>query len=206
MIFANPIEPDLARQFFARHFDQHMTLAAAVRAELGGAVTQAAQAIVSAFRDEKKVLICGNGGSAADAQHIAAELTGRYETPGRRALPAVALTTDTSALTAISNDSGYADVFARQVEALGQTGDVLVAISTSGRSPNVLRAVEVAKAQGLQTIGLLGCDGGELLEVVQVPVLVPSHRTAHIQEMHITVGHVLCGLVDSAFACQQPSV
>ena len=151
--------------------------------------------ICSALRKGQKILFCGNGGSAADAQHIAAELVGRYEDQ-RRAWPAIALTTDTSALTAVSNDYGYEQVFARQVEALGSRGDVLVAISTSGRSRNVIRAVEMAQSIGCHTIALTGKDGEPLVTLCELAVAVPSSRTARVQELHILIGHLWCEMVD----------
>ena len=145
-----------------------------------------------------KILVCGNGGSAADAQHFAAELTGRY-LKERRALAGIALTTDTSALTAIGNDYGYDLVFSRQVEALGRPGDVLVGISTSGNSPNVLRAVASAKALGMRTIGMLGRDGGTLKGAVDDALIVPSSVTARIQEIHEMVFHFWCEALDEHF-------
>lgn len=141
-------------------------------------------------------MLCGNGGSAADAQHIAAELVGRYEQP-RRAFPAVALTTDTSALTALSNDFGYEDVFARQVQALATAGDLLIAISTSGKSPNVLRAAERARAVGCKIIGLTGVTGEPLASHCDLAIVVPSDRTSRVQEAHITIAHLWCEMVDA---------
>ncbi len=158
-------------------------------------IERAGQLICSALRAGDKILLCGNGGSAADAQHIAAELVGRYEDQ-RRAWPAIALTTDTSALTAVSNDYGYEQVFARQVEALAAAGDVLVAISTSGKSRNVIRAAEVARALGCKTIALTGKDGEPLVSLCDVAVSVPSERTARVQEVHIIIGHLWCEMVD----------
>lgn len=184
---------------FRQHLDRHVALALSIRETHGPVVAHAADVLIAALAAGHKVLLCGNGGSAADAQHIAAELAGRYEAPNRRALPALALTTDSSAVTAISNDLGFDRVFARQVEAHGQAGDVLVAISTSGRSPNVIAAVDFARRRGLKTIGLLGRDGGDLVSMVDVAVVIPSEATPHIQEMHITIGHLLCALVDEAF-------
>jgi len=140
--------------------------------------------------------ICGNGGSAADAQHFAAELTGRFERE-RRAWPSVALTTDTSALTAIGNDYGFDHVFSRQLEALGRPGDLLIAISTSGNSRNVLQAVAHAKGNGIATIGLLGRDGGQLARAVDHALVIPSQRTARIQEMHILILHIWCEMLDA---------
>lgn len=142
-----------------------------------------------------KILVCGNGGSAADAQHFAAELSGRY-VKERRALAGIALTTDTSALTAIGNDYGFDQVFSRQVEALGRPGDLLVGISTSGNSPNVLRAVESAQSLGMKTLGLLGRDGGKLKAACDDCLVVPSPVTARIQETHLMIYHFWCELLD----------
>lgn len=143
----------------------------------------------------RKILLCGNGGSAADAQHIAAELVGCYEAP-RRSWPGIALTTDTSALTAVSNDLGYEQVFARQLAGLAQPGDVLIAISTSGRSKNVVKAVERAKEIGCLTIGLTGASPDLLGTMCDLVVAVPAKRTSRIQEAHITIGHLWCEMVD----------
>jgi len=142
-----------------------------------------------------KVLVCGNGGSAADAQHFAAELSGRY-VKERRALAGVALTTDTSAITAIGNDYGFDQIFSRQVEALGRPGDLLVGISTSGNSPNVIRAVEAAKSLGMKTLGLLGRDGGKLAGLCDDALVVPSSVTARIQETHLMIYHFWCEALD----------
>lgn len=142
-----------------------------------------------------KVLICGNGGSAADAQHFAAEIVGRFEKE-RKGYPAIALTTDTSALTAIGNDYGFEYIFSRQVEALGQKGDILIGISTSGNSENVIKAVEVAKDLGIFTVGFLGKDGGKLKDIVDTAFIVPHNRTARIQEVHLTLEHALCNIID----------
>jgi len=164
--------------------------------ENADALARAVELVGDALAAERKVLLFGNGGSAADAQHIAAEFVGRFARE-RRALPALALTTDTSALTAIANDYGYEHVFARQVHALGVAGDVALAISTSGRSPNVLRAVEACRERSVRTIGLTGGDGGPLATMVEVSLRVSaSTHSARIQETHILVGHVICELVD----------
>jgi D-sedoheptulose 7-phosphate isomerase len=146
----------------------------------------------------KKILIFGNGGSAADAQHIAAELTGRYKKE-RRGLPAIALTTDTSALTAIGNDYGYSRIFDRQVEALANTGDLLIGISTSGNSENVLHALKLGRELGCKTIGFSGRDGGAMNDVCDINLIVPSNDTPRIQEMHILIGHILCQGIESGF-------
>lgn len=142
-----------------------------------------------------KILICGNGGSAADSQHFAAEIVGRFEKE-RRALPAIALTTDTSALTAIGNDYGFDQIFSRQIEALGQKGDILIGISTSGNSRNVIKAVEKAKEQGLFTVGFLGKDGGKLKSLVDKAFVVKHNNTARIQEVHLTLEHALCKVIE----------
>jgi D-sedoheptulose 7-phosphate isomerase len=166
-------------------------------AEQSELVAQAAQLIINAMRDGHKLLLFGNGGSAADAQHIAAELAFRMGR-NRRALPALALTTDTSLLTAIGNDTSFDYVFARQIEAHGQAGDVALAISTSGNSPNVVAAVKQAREQGLVTIGLLGNTGGALAAMVDLALIVPHADTPRIQEVHITVSHILCQLIEDA--------
>jgi D-sedoheptulose 7-phosphate isomerase len=158
-------------------------------------IEQSGQMICDALVAGRKILLCGNGGSAADAQHIAAELVGCYERQ-RRSWPAIALTTDTSALTAVSNDLGYEQVFARQIAGLAQTGDVLIAISTSGRSKNVLRAVERAKELGCRTIALTGASSDPLGSMCDLAVAVPSSRTSRVQEAHITIGHLWCEMVD----------
>ena len=162
-------------------------------------IEEAGELICQTLSGAHKVLLCGNGGSAADAQHIAAELVGRYELQ-RRAFPAIALTTDTSALTALSNDYGYEEVFARQVQALATHGDLLIAISTSGKSPNVIRAVEQAKALGCKTIALTGADGEPLSSICDLAVSVPAQRTSRVQEAHITIGHLWCEMVDAKSA------
>jgi len=154
--------------------------------------------IVNALQNGNKILLCGNGGSAADAQHIAAELTGRYKTE-RRGLPGIALTTDTSALTAIGNDYGYDRIFDRQVESLACDGDVVIGISTSGNSANVINALNVAKEMGCQTIGFSGRDGGAMNKVCDINLIVPSDNTPRIQEIHILLGHTICQIIDNNF-------
>lgn len=158
-------------------------------------VAEAARLIIAAMRAGGKLLIFGNGGSAADAQHIAAELAFRMGRD-RQALPAIALTTDSSLLTAISNDRHFNFVFARQIQALGRKGDVVLAISTSGNSPNVVEAVKQARALEMTTIGLLGNSGGELATLVDLPLIVPHHETPRIQEVHIAISHIICELVE----------
>lgn len=160
-------------------------------------IEKAAGTLIEALNQRKKILLFGNGGSAADAQHIAAELVGRF-LKDRRPLSAIALTTDTSVLTSIGNDYGFDQIFSRQVEALGQAGDVAIAISTSGDSPNVLAGVRAALARGMTVIGLTGKNGGHLLQLADIAIVVPVSVTAHIQEAHIIIGHIWCELVDAA--------
>lgn len=158
-------------------------------------IEQSGQMICDALVAGRKVLLCGNGGSAADAQHIAAELVGCYEKQ-RRSWPAIALTTDTSALTAVSNDLGYEEVFARQLAGLAQAGDIVIAISTSGRSKNVLKAAARARELGCRTIALTGASFDPLGSICDLTVAVPAKRTSRIQEAHITIGHLWCEMVD----------
>ena len=158
-------------------------------------IADTAEKMAQALRDGRKILLFGNGGSAADAQHIAAEFVGRY-IPDRIPLPALSLATDPSALTSLGNDYGYNAVFSRQVQALGNTGDIAIGISTSGNSPNVLEAMDVARTKGLLTIGFTGESGGKMNGRTDVLFRVPSGMTPRIQETHITLGHVLCELID----------
>ncbi|HEX9011329.1 MAG TPA: D-sedoheptulose 7-phosphate isomerase [Holophagaceae bacterium] len=174
---------DLKRAFFDAELDH---------------ILRQAEDMAERLRRGCRILVCGNGGSAADAQHLAAELSGRY-LKERRALAGIALTTDTSALTAIGNDYGFDQVFSRQVEALGRPGDLLIGISTSGNSPNVLRAVASAKGLGMHTLGLLGRDGGQLKALVDDALVVPSPVTARIQEIHQMVYHFWCEALDAHF-------
>jgi phosphoheptose isomerase len=170
-----------------------------VFAEQADMIVAAAGLMTAGLRAGGKVLFCGNGGSAADSQHLAAELTGRY-LKDRAPLAGLALTVDSSALTAIANDYSYDEVFARQVRGLGRSGDVLVGISTSGNSRNVVAALEAARAIGMRTIGLTGAGGGRMKDLCDVCLCVPSTDTPRIQEMHIAAGHMLCELVENAFA------
>lgn len=156
-----------------------------------------AQAMIEALKNKKKIVLFGNGGSASDAQHIAAEFVGRFE-GDRPALPAIALTVNTSSLTAIGNDYGFDQIFSRQVEALVEPGDVVVGLSTSGRSPNVLAGITSARAKGAKTIGFTGKTGDKLKSLVDLCLCVPSTVTSHIQEGHIAAGHAICRLVDAA--------
>lgn len=161
-------------------------------------IEQACNMMNSTILQGGKVLIAGNGGSAADAQHIAAELSGRF-LKERKGLPGIALTTDTSAITSIANDYGYAYVFSRQVEALARPGDLFIGISTSGNSEGILNALKAAKQMECATLGLSGRDGGKMNELCDLNIVIPSDVTARIQEMHITIGHIMCKSVDDLF-------
>ncbi len=178
--------------------NDHQQLIKKVIELLSDDIEKACALVCETLQNNKKVLLAGNGGSAADAQHIAAELSGRF-VKERKALPGIALTVDTSALTAIANDYGYEHVFSRQVEALGQPGDLFIGISTSGNSKGILNALETAERIGCKTLGLSGRDGGKMNEICGLNIVVPSDITARIQEMHILIGHIICKAVDDLF-------
>ena len=184
------------QKIIQERFEEHLAVANAVmQSDILAQVERVATAIKAALANGKKVLFCGNGGSAADSQHLAAEFVGRFQKE-RQGLPAIALTVDTSILTAVGNDYGFDKVFVRQVEALGNEGDVLVGISTSGTSPNVLAAVELAKTKGMYCVGMTAANGAKLAEICDECIAVPAKVTARAQEMHILIGHILCELVD----------
>ncbi len=187
------------RREIAKSLEESARLKRAIAESNLDEIERIVEFILTAYRTGHKVVLFGNGGSAADAQHIACELVGRFAHK-RRAFPAIALTTDTSILTAVANDYGYDTVFSRQVEALVNEKDVVIAISTSGNSPNVIGAVEMAKMKGATTIGLTGGDGGRLAQVADLTLSVPSHVTPRIQEAHITIGHIVCELVEKELA------
>jgi D-sedoheptulose 7-phosphate isomerase len=182
----------------AREIQESISVKSELARKTTEQIAEAASAIVASLRAGGKLIAFGNGGSASDAQHLVAELVGRYAVK-RKALAAIALTTNSSSLTAISNDFGFEQVFARQLEALATPQDLVLAISTSGNSPNVLRALETAKTFGLKRIGLTGNDGGKLRDLVDTCVIVPSTSTPRIQEAHTLVIHILCGIVENAF-------
>ena len=175
----------------------HCRVCKAIEQDMPSQIAAMVSRLTDAFNKGGKLLVMGNGGSAADAQHFVAEMVGRFKME-RKALPAVALTTDTSILTAIGNDYGYDLVFRRQVEALAASGDVLVGLSTSGNSANIMQAMELARSRGCYTIGLLGKDGGSIKSVCDLPLIVPSDDTPRIQEGHITIIHIVCDLVEKA--------
>ena len=179
-------------------FSSHLKTINNVIETMAKPLEEASKLAVETLKNGNKILIFGNGGSAADAQHIAAELTGRYKTE-RKGLPAIALTTDTSALTAIGNDYGYDRVFDRQVESLANEGDLLIGISTSGNSENVINAFNVGKDLGCKVLGFTGKDGGKMDSLCDINLIVPSNDTPRIQEMHILFGHTICHLIDEAY-------
>jgi len=179
-------------------FEEHFKTSQATFESIGHSLEVAAKLCIDSLKNGNKILLFGNGGSAADAQHIAAELVGRYKTE-RKGLAAIALTTDSSALTSIGNDFGYNLVFDRQVEAIANTGDVVIGISTGGSSANVVSALKLAKELGCKTVGFSGRGGGEMNELCDINIVVPAKDTARIQEMHIVIGHTICHLIDLAF-------
>ncbi len=190
-----PEQPNPSTVFF-RAFTDHLDLVKAVAAQQEQ-LERIAQAMSQTLADGHRILWCGNGGSAADSQHLAAEIVGRFRRE-RRGMPSIALTTDTSILTAVGNDYGFDAIFSRQVEALGQPGDLLVGISTSGNSRNVVAALEVARAQHLRTVGFTGEGGGRMASLCDHLFAVPSRDTARVQEMHLFAGHMLCDWIEIA--------
>lgn len=198
------ITPEETRRELARAVEQSIAVKSRLMAECADEIVGITDAITSALLSGRKLLLCGNGGSAADAQHVAGEFVGRYLAE-RRPLPAIALTPDSSVHTCIGNDYSFEDVFARQVEALANPGDVVVGISTSGNSKNVLRAIEAGRKRGAVTIGFTGAGGGKLQGAVDLCLRIPSQVTARIQEAHITVWHVICEMVDRA-VLSEPAV
>ncbi|HVZ52925.1 MAG TPA: D-sedoheptulose 7-phosphate isomerase [Pseudolabrys sp.] len=189
--------------FFHAEFAEHHAVGRASEAALGEAFARLVNACAASIRAGGKLMLFGNGGSAGDAQHLATELTVRYKAD-RAAIAAIALTTDTSTLTAAGNDFGFERIFARQIEALGRAGDVAIGISTSGRSPNVLAALEQARAMRLVTVGLSGKGGGAMAPLCDHLLVVPSDVTARIQEMHILLGQMLCGALEIELGLIQP--
>lgn len=179
--------------------DSHAAVAKAVQSHMCADIAAAAAIVVNCMKNDHKLLLCGNGGSAADAQHMAAEFTGRFLAE-RKPLAAIALTTDTSALTAIGNDYGFDAIFERQVRALAGPGDVLLAISTSGNSGNVIAAMKANREVGGESIALIGRDGGQMKSLADLSLIVPSDETPRIQEMHSVIGHILCEAVDRHFS------
>ena len=186
-----------AQKFIIDSLNESSETKLKIKDQLADEILKAADILVASYKDGNKLLLCGNGGSAADCQHIATEFMIRLSHHIQRpALPAIALTTDSSNLTAGGNDIGFENIFARNVEGLGILGDVLLAISTSGNSTNIIKAVETATSKGMKVIGLLGGTGGKLKSLVDLPIVVPSSNTQRIQEGHITIAHIICELVE----------
>jgi D-sedoheptulose 7-phosphate isomerase len=183
------------QKFITRQLQEHQQLFHILETELTLPITRLAERLIETFRIGNKLLIMGNGGSAADAQHFAGEIVSRFrmERPG---LPAIALSTDTSIITAIGNDYGFERIFSRQIEALATPGDAVIGISTSGNSPNVRKALEAAQQAGCTTIGLLGKDGGNIKDLCDIPLIIPSNDTPRVQEAHIAIIHILCDLIE----------
>ena len=193
------------RETVIKELEESADVKKMVAKTLSDLIVNAINMIISAYKAGGKVLLIGNGGSAADAQHIAAELVGRFKLE-RMALPAIALTTDTSILTSVANDYKYDNVFSRQVEALANNEDILIAITTSGNSINVLKAVEMARSKNVKVIGLTGRDGGKLKDMADMTIMIPSDNTPRIQEAHITIGHIICNLVEREFFNENSSI
>jgi len=195
----------LPDSFYDAEFAEHGAVADATRTAMREPFADLLNVCLDALKADKKLLLFGNGGSAADAQHLATELTVRYKTD-RPAMAAIALTTDSSALTAIGNDFGFEHLFARQIDALGRPGDVAIGISTSGTSANIIRGLEMAKLNGLKPVGLTGRDGGAMVGLADPLLVVPSRTTARIQEMHIMLGQMLCGALEIALGLVPPDM
>ncbi len=184
--------------FIQSEFFSHIDTAQNTLKSLVDDINQASSMIIDALNNGNKIMVCGNGGSAADSQHFATELSGRYKYD-RDAIACIALTTDTSALTAIGNDFGFEFIFSRQVEALAKKGDILLAISTSGKSPNIIKAMNVARSRGCEVIGLSGKDGGDMNDCSDVNIVIPSSNIPRIQEMHLLIEHILCDIIEREF-------
>ncbi|MFC2059480.1 SIS domain-containing protein [Chloroflexota bacterium] len=183
----------------ARRLEESAEIKKAIASSQTGEIESMVKSIITAYKTGGKVILFGNGGSAADAQHIAGELVGQFRLK-RQALAAIALNTNTSTLTAVANDYGYKNVYSRQIEALANEKDVVIGISTSGDSPNIIEAIETAKTKGAKTIGLTGGSGGKLAKIADLVLIVPSDITPRIQEAHITIGHIVCELVERELA------
>lgn len=192
----------MMEDFIRKSFDASIAAKREVAAKQASVIADMARVMIDALRNGHRIYIAGNGGSASDAQHIAGELVGRF-TMERKALPVIALTADTAVLTAVANDYGYDDVFRRQVEAHVTKGDVFLCISTSGNSPNVVKALKQAKKAGAHVLALAGRDGGKLAKAAELCVTVPAKESGHIQETHITIGHILCELIERALFKEQ---
>ena len=185
----------IMKETVTKELDDHINIIKSLSKNLSDTIVGTSKTITDCYKDGGKVILIGNGGSASDSQHIAAELVGKFKLD-RKSLPAIALTTNTSIITALANDYGYDTVFSRQLESLANDKDVLIVISTSGNSPNILRAVDTAKSKNIKVVGMTGRNGGKLKNMVDILINIPSDDTPRIQEGHITVGHIICGLVE----------
>jgi D-sedoheptulose 7-phosphate isomerase len=195
---ANRLESDRLKEEINKEIHQSMAVTSELARSCGTEIVEAASLILNCLRAGGKLLVFGNGGSAADAEHLVTELVGRYRTD-RQALAAVALTTNSASVTSIANDYGFEQIFARQLQAIAKPEDIAFAISTSGNSPNIVRGLQSARDAGLVTIGLTGMSGGKLRDFVHVCISVPSDCTPRIQEAHALIVHILCGIVENAF-------
>lgn len=184
------------------HINEHINTISLIDEKIQNEILNFANKMVGALKEKKTIFWCGNGGSSSDAQHLAAELIGRFK-DDRRALRSISLTADSSVLTCISNDYNFENIFSRQVEALGNEGDILIGISTSGKSQNIINALRKAKNMGLMTMGLLGKGGGESLAECELSIVIPSDVTARIQESHILIGHILCDLIEEGLSLKK---
>lgn len=187
------------RDFIKEEFKSHIEVAKSTLDSLQDSIVLALDMIVNTLKNGNKIMICGNGGSAADSQHFAAELVGRYK-KNRIAIPCIALTTDTSILTAVGNDFGFDYVFSRQVEALALSNDLLIAISTSGNSINVINAINTAKNKNCKILGLSGCNGGSMRAICDINIVIPSKNTPRIQEMHLLIEHIICDIIENSMS------
>jgi D-sedoheptulose 7-phosphate isomerase len=194
----------MSKELIKKRFSESIELKRKVQENFSEQIFEIAKILSLCLKQGGKILLCGNGGSASDSQHIATELMVRLKSDSQRnPLPAIALTTNSSILTACANDFGFQNIFSRQIEALGKKGDVLLALSTSGKSPNILKAVEKAKKLGIKTVALLGGSGGEVKNLADFLLLVPSADSQRVQEVHITIGHILVELIEENLKCQE---
>ena len=185
----------IMKESVTKELDDHINIIKSLSRNLSDTIVNTSKIIIDCYKNGGKVILIGNGGSAADSQHIAAEFVGKFKLD-RKSLPAIALTTNTSTITALANDYGYDTVFSRQLESLANDKDILITISTSGNSPNILRAIDTAKSKNIKVVGMTGRNGGKLKNMVDILINIPSDDTPRIQEGHIIVGHIICGLVE----------
>ncbi len=193
----------IMKEMIIKELDENINTTKSLSKNLSDTIVNVSKIIIDCYRNGGKIILIGNGGSAADAQHIAAEFVGKFKLE-RKSLPAIALTTNTSILTALSNDYGYETIFSRQLDSLAKDKDILIAITTSGNSSNILKAVENAKLRNIKVVGMTGKNGGKLKDMADITIRIPSDNTPRIQEAHITIGHIICGLVENALFGGEP--